>query len=95
VETKRSSTDYRAKDPRFEPGRLAEISRALDPLWDLAAAHSVAPAAVALAWLLAKSPTIRVIPGATSIQQLKTNVGGAEIVFSSEEMAVLDKLDKT
>jgi aryl-alcohol dehydrogenase-like predicted oxidoreductase len=64
VETKRSSTDYRAKDPRFEPGRLAEISRALDPLWDLAAAHSVAPAAVALAWLLAKSPTIRVIPGA-------------------------------
>lgn len=95
VKTKRSSTDYRAKDPRFEPGRLAEISRALDPLWDLAAAHSVAPAAVALAWLLAKSPTIRVIPGATSIEQLKTNVGGAKIVLSSEEMAALDKLDKT
>jgi aryl-alcohol dehydrogenase-like predicted oxidoreductase len=34
VKTKRASTDYRAKDPRFEPGRLAEISRALDPLWD-------------------------------------------------------------
>ncbi|WP_316182380.1 aldo/keto reductase [Bradyrhizobium sp. SZCCHNRI1009] len=93
-ETKRSSTDHRAKDPRFESGRLAEINRALDPLWDVAAAHSVAPSAVALAWLLAKSPTIRVIPSATSIEQLKTNLGGVEIVLSSEEMASLDKLDK-
>ena len=55
----------------------------------------VVSAAVALAWLLAKSPTIRVIPGATSIEQLKANVGGAKIVLSSEEMAALDKLDKT
>ena len=95
VETKRSPTDYRAKDPRFEAGRLAAISGTLDPLWHVAAAHSVAPAAVALAWLLAKSSTIRVIPGATSVEQLKANVGAAEIVLSSEEMAGLDKLDTT
>jgi aryl-alcohol dehydrogenase-like predicted oxidoreductase len=86
-------TDYRAKDPRFEPGRLAGIRQSLDPLWQVADAHSVAPAAVALAWLLAKSPNIRVIPGATSVEQLKTNVGAAEIVLSSEEMALLDRLD--
>jgi len=61
----------------------------------LAAAHSVAPAAIALAWLLAKSPTIRVIPGATSVEQLKTTVGAAEIVLSSQEMVGLDKLDTT
>jgi aryl-alcohol dehydrogenase-like predicted oxidoreductase len=95
VETKRSPTDYRAKDPRFEPRRLAEISRTLDPLWRVAAVHSVAPAAVALAWLLAKSSTIRVIPGATSVEQLKTNVRAAKIVLCSEEMAELDKLATT
>lgn len=93
VETKRLPGDYRAKDPRFEPRRLTEIRQSLDPLWRVAAAHSIAPAAVALAWLLAKSPNIRVIPGATSVEQLKTNVGAAEIVLSSEEMAVLDRLD--
>jgi aryl-alcohol dehydrogenase-like predicted oxidoreductase len=95
VETKRSSTDYRAKDPRFEPGRLAEISRTLGPLWRVAIAHSVAPAAVALAWLLAKSSTIRVIPGATSVKQLQANVGAAKIILSSEEMADLNKLVTT
>jgi aryl-alcohol dehydrogenase-like predicted oxidoreductase len=95
VKTKRLPTDYRAKDPRFEPKRLTEIRQSLDPLWHVAAAHSVAPAAVALAWLLAKSPNIRVIPGATSVEQLKMNVSGAEIVLSSEEMAGLDKLETT
>jgi hypothetical protein len=43
----------------------------------------------------AKSPTIRVIPGATSVEQLKTTVGAAEIVLSSQEMVGLDKLDTT
>lgn len=92
VEAKRSPTDYRNKDPRFEPTRLAELSLALDPLWDIAAAHLVRPATVALAWLLGRSPNIRVIPGATSVEQLNANFAAASVPLSSEQRVALDHL---
>jgi aryl-alcohol dehydrogenase-like predicted oxidoreductase len=92
VRAQRAPSDYRRTDARFEPDRLAVIRSALAPLWRIASARSVPPASISLAWLLAKSPGIRVIPGATSIDQLITNVAAAKIVLASEEIAELERI---
>jgi aryl-alcohol dehydrogenase-like predicted oxidoreductase len=45
---------------------------------------------IALAWLLARSPSMLVIPGTSSVGHLEENVAAAEITLSSEELAELD-----
>ncbi|THA31512.1 aldo/keto reductase family oxidoreductase [Streptomyces sp. A1277] len=50
------------------------------------------PMAVALAWLLRRSPNILLIPGTSSIAHLRENVAGAGLSFSDEEFAELDKV---
>jgi aryl-alcohol dehydrogenase-like predicted oxidoreductase len=92
VGVQRAPSDYRQTDARFEADRMAVISAALAPLWRIASARSVPPASISLAWLLAKSPSIRVIPGATSIDQLMTNVAANQIVLASEEIAELERI---
>jgi aryl-alcohol dehydrogenase-like predicted oxidoreductase len=93
--TQQSSTDYRNKDARFQPERHAELVDQLAPLWQIAAAQSVSPAAIALAWLLSKAPAIRVIPSATDEGQLNANVLGEEIALSAEEIGALDLVAAT
>ena len=88
--THQSPTDYRNKDTRFQPKRHAELVDLLAPLWQIAAARSVSPAAIALAWLLSKAPAICVIPSATDEEQLNANVLGEDIALSAEEIGALD-----
>jgi pyridoxine 4-dehydrogenase len=49
-------------------------------------------AQVALAWLLAKSPNILLIPGTKSVGHLEENVAAAGLQLSTEDIAELDKL---
>jgi aryl-alcohol dehydrogenase-like predicted oxidoreductase len=48
--------------------------------------------AVALAWLLQRSPNILLIPGTSSIAHLRENVAAAELALSTEDLAELDAL---
>ncbi|MEU7749223.1 aldo/keto reductase family oxidoreductase [Nonomuraea sp. NPDC049158] len=50
------------------------------------------PMAVALAWLLRRSPNILLIPGTSSPAHLRENVAGAGVPLSDEELAELDKI---
>jgi len=88
--TQQSPTDYRNRDARFQSERHAELVDQLAPLWRIATTRSVSPAAVALAWLLSKAPTIRVIPSATNVEQLRANIRGVDIILTEEELAALD-----
>ncbi len=88
--TQQSPTDYRNKDDRFQPKRHAELVDRLAPLWQIAATRSASPAAIALAWLLSKGPTIQVIPGATDIEQLRTNTCSTDLILTDGEIAALD-----
>jgi aryl-alcohol dehydrogenase-like predicted oxidoreductase len=45
---------------------------------------------VALAWLLARSPSMLVIPGTSSVGHLEENIAAAELRLSDEELAELD-----
>jgi aryl-alcohol dehydrogenase-like predicted oxidoreductase len=91
----RSPTDYRGKDVRFQPDRLAELTDRLAPLWHIAASRSIPPSTIALAWLLSKTPMIRVIPGARSMEQLEANVRSHDIALTADEMAALNLIGGT
>jgi pyridoxine 4-dehydrogenase len=48
------------------------------------------PMAVALAWLLHRSPNILLIPGTSSVEHLRENVAGAALTLSADDLAELD-----
>ena len=56
-----------------------------DVLKKIAKAHGARPMQVALAWLLRRSPLILPIPGTSSIEHLKENVGAASLQLGQEE----------
>lgn len=58
----------------------------------VASRHHASAMQVALAWLLARSPTMLVIPGTSKVNHLEENVHAAEIELSDEEMRELDQL---
>jgi aryl-alcohol dehydrogenase-like predicted oxidoreductase len=60
------------------------------PLDRVARQREVTVYQVALAWLLARSPAMLVIPGTSSVRHLEENVAAAEIELTGEEMASLD-----
>jgi pyridoxine 4-dehydrogenase len=62
------------------------------PLHRLAERHGATIFQVALAWLLARSPAMLVIPGTSSVDHLEENVTAAEIRLSKKDMKELDDL---
>jgi len=58
----------------------------------VAARLGTTPMAVALAWLLQRSPNILLIPGTSSIAHLRENISGAELTLSEEDLATLDRI---
>jgi aryl-alcohol dehydrogenase-like predicted oxidoreductase len=48
--------------------------------------------AVALAWLLQRSPNILLIPGTSSVAHLKENVSAATLRLSEDLIKELDKI---
>jgi aryl-alcohol dehydrogenase-like predicted oxidoreductase len=53
------------------------------------------PMQVALAWLLQRSPNILLIPGTSSIDHLRENVGAAALELPSETIAELNAIAKS
>ena len=49
-------------------------------------ATRTSPMAVALAWLLQRSPNILLIPGTSSVDHLRENVAGAALPLSDEDL---------
>ena len=68
-----------------ERGR--RILRALD---EVSAAHKVKPAAVALAWLMARPSITAPIASATSIDQLADFAAAARLKLSREDVEALN-----
>jgi pyridoxine 4-dehydrogenase len=64
-------------------------SGALRKLGDVARRHGVTIGQAALAWLLARSPTMLVIPGTASAAHLEENVAAASVRLNDEDMRAL------
>jgi pyridoxine 4-dehydrogenase len=76
--------------PFFPLGGFSPIQSAA--LSSVAARAEATPMAVALAWLLQRSPNILLIPGTSSVTHLRENVAGARLRLSSDDIAELDKI---
>jgi aryl-alcohol dehydrogenase-like predicted oxidoreductase len=64
----------------------------IEVLVDIAGAHGASPAQVALAWLLGKPAVTSVIIGARTDEQLRDNLGGADLTLTADDRAALDKV---
>ena len=64
----------------------------IEVLVDVAGAHGASPAQVALAWLLGRPAVTSVIIGARTEEQLRDNLGAAELSLTADERAALDKV---
>lgn len=76
--------------PFFPLGGFTPLqARELDTV---AADLGATPMAVALAWLLQRSPNILLIPGTSSVAHLRENVAAAALTLPAEALATLDAI---
>ncbi len=61
-----------------------------DALDEIASRHDVTLMAVALAWLLQRSPNILLIPGTSSVDHLRENVAGAALTLSDNDLTEMN-----
>jgi aryl-alcohol dehydrogenase-like predicted oxidoreductase len=82
--------DWRRSNPRFQEAALRENLRLADRVTELAEARQVAPAQLALAWVLAKGDDIVPIPGTKSPRRLEENAAAVDLTLSAEDVQELD-----
>jgi aryl-alcohol dehydrogenase-like predicted oxidoreductase len=90
------ATDGRRRLPRFDENAARANQRIVDAVRAVAAAHDVAPAQVALGWVLAQAPRLGVpvvpIPGTKRVRWLEQNIAALDVELSAEDLAALDPL---
>jgi aryl-alcohol dehydrogenase-like predicted oxidoreductase len=76
--------------PYFPLGGFSPLQA--EELNAVATRKETTPMAVALAWLLQRSPNVLLIPGTSSVAHLRENVAGAGLELSAEDLAELDSI---
>ncbi len=84
--TRFDSSDFRSQVPRFSPEALKANVALVALVREVAESKGVAPAQIALAWLLAKAPWIVPIPGTTKLYRLEENLGATAIQLTSDDL---------
>jgi aryl-alcohol dehydrogenase-like predicted oxidoreductase len=78
----------RATNLLFSAENLRRAGPLLEALREVAAAHQVSPAQVALAWVV-HHPNVIAIPGAKSVVQVEANAAAADLALAADELAHL------
>lgn len=73
----------------FFPLAIGELTSPDGPVAQFASRRGATPAQVALAWLLARSPAILLIPGTSSVGHLEENIAAASLGLSGKEVEEL------
>jgi aryl-alcohol dehydrogenase-like predicted oxidoreductase len=76
--------------PYFPLGGFSPLQS--DVLQSVADSLDATPMAVALAWLLQRSPNILLIPGTSSRSHLRANIAAAQLELSADALAKLDAI---
>jgi aryl-alcohol dehydrogenase-like predicted oxidoreductase len=71
--------------------KAGEVGNHFEAFGQVAEAHGVSPQQVTLAWLLAKSPHVIPIPGASRPESIQDSAQAPELALSDEEFARLDQ----
>jgi aryl-alcohol dehydrogenase-like predicted oxidoreductase len=72
--------------------QAGELGSRFAPFAEVAAARGVSPQQVCLAWLLAKSPMVVPIPGASRPETIRDSVAAADLVLDEAELTALDRV---
>ncbi|GGQ06578.1 aldo/keto reductase [Streptomyces pseudogriseolus] len=70
--------------------RAGELGSSYAPFARVAQEHGVSAHQVCLAWMLARSPVVVPIPGASRPESIQDSVRAADLTLSAEEIAELD-----
>jgi len=76
--------------PYFPLGGFSPLQS--EKLSAVAERNGATPMAVALAWLLRRSPNVLLIPGTSSVAHVRENVAGAGLELGDEDLAELDSI---
>ena len=85
------ATDYRASMPQYKKESFEKNRQLFEMLEQLAEKKHATPAQVSMAWMINQKPWIVPIPGTRNLSRMKENFGAADILFSQEELAAIDK----
>lgn len=80
------SSDIRSKNPRFTPEAMKANRGVIDLLARIGVRKDATPAQVAIAWLLAQSPSIVPIPGSRKLARLDENLGAAAVTLTADDL---------
>ena len=79
------------RHPWAGPATVRPDHRTPDAVRRIANRHGVAPATVALAWLLGLDPAVVPLPGTTSAEHLAALAAAVDLVLDNEDRADLDR----
>ena len=85
------ATDYRASMPQYKKESFEKNRQLFEMLEQLAEKKHATPAQVSMAWMINQKSWIVPIPGTRNLSRMKENFGAADILFSQEELAAIDK----
>ena len=85
-----SDNDIRSRFPRFTREALEANQPIVDLVTEIADRKEVTPGQIALAWLLAKSPSIVPIPGSRRTERVTENIKAADITLTAAEIEEID-----
>ena len=84
--------DLRRSHPRFDDRNWPHNLKLIEQFDALARANGVAPAQLALAWILARGDHVHAIPGTTAIPHMHENFASADLVIDGEVLDAAGKL---
>jgi aryl-alcohol dehydrogenase-like predicted oxidoreductase len=83
--------DGRARAPRFQPENLQHNLALVDRLREIAAAHEVTPAQLAVAWVASRGEDIVPLVGARRIEQLREALGALELTLDARDLEAIER----
>ena len=84
--------DFRRQNPRFQGENLERNLEIVDAVSELAEEKGVAPAQLAIAWVLAQGDDVVPIPGTKRRRYLEQNVAASEIELTDGDLRRLDEI---
>mgnify|MGYP001501605836 CR=1 FL=1 len=70
-------------------GQAGQLGSRFAPFAEVAAAHGVSPQRVCLAWMLARSPRVIPIPGASRPETIRDSAAAVDLTLDEAELAAL------
>jgi aryl-alcohol dehydrogenase-like predicted oxidoreductase len=89
--TPASHSDFRAHLPRFTGENRERNERLIDALQRVAAEKNASATQLAIAWVLAKNPTIVPVIGARTRAQLTESLGALQVTLTSADVARIEE----